>query len=243
MDRIKLTLAARFSTAIVLFCGFIAMMGLASTASATELVGYVGASGPYSGIGGACGVGASPDTLSYGVTASNLVISHDCTGADKLGNIGSAGNVQITNSIGFGSSTGTISSFSFNEYNNDCENGGYVYCNTGANFELLGQLNGGATSVLATFDGGAPYTNVLYNFSLNLSLGAGDTYTFTIENTGPAVVGTAQYGFGNIQVAGTAAAPEPSSAALLFMGFAGLGAARKWLSHSKPRRRDAIAVN
>ena len=242
MNFINFWSIGRSLTPIMLGCGFIAAMGFPPEALATELVGYVGAPSEFSGIGGTCGVGATAGTVSYGVTASNLVISSDCTGSDKLGNIGSAGTAKITNSIGFGSSTGTISSFSFSEYNNDCENGGYVYCNTGANFELLGQLNGGASSVLGTFDGGAPYTTVLYDFSLNISLKAGDNYTFTIENTSPAVVGTAQYGFGNIQVGGTAAVPEPSSAALLLVGFVGLGAARKWLSQNEARR-NAIEVN
>jgi hypothetical protein len=229
--------------AIIFICGFIAVMGLRLTAFATELVGYAGASSEFSGIGGACGVGASPDTVSFGVTASNLVIASDCTGSDKLGNIGGAGTARITDSISFGSSTGTISSFTFNEYNNDCENGGNVYCHTGANFELLGQLNGGTASVLGTFDGGSPYTTIPYDFLLNINLAAGDTYSFTIENTSGAVVGTAQYGFGDIQVGGVAAAPEPSSAALLLVGFAGLGAARKWLMNLKRRHGNAIASN
>ncbi len=176
---------------------------------------------------------SSSTTASYSdplTTASNWTLTRadeGCSDAADLGGLEAfSGSAVFT----FGVTSdapggGTLTNVSFNESNNDCENGGKsgIFCSTGASWEIDQSIDGGPAQQVGTFLSGAPYTNYLLSFALSDTLNAGDSVVFSIYNTSGPVVGTAQYGIYGAEVDGVeASTPEPTSL-LLFgtgLGFA-----------------------
>lgn len=170
-------------------------IGCTSAANATVLVNYQGSPGPYAFQAGSCAQGNTPATVASGVAASNLIVSLNCRGDATSSAIGlgvQANNTAITATIGFGSARGTISDFSFSEFNNEVD--------LGDSFELLGQLNNRPAIDLGNFTGAARTTSN-FDIGVDATLNPTDTYTFTIESTSGGVY-TTFYGFENVSING-----------------------------------------
>jgi hypothetical protein len=114
-----------------------------------------------------------------------------------------------------------VDTFSFELFNNDCENNGFPIdgCNT-RNWTIEESVDGSTFSpIYGPFNSGGPYADFTVNVPLGLSLSAGDTLALEAFSPDGASndPGTGQYVFTNLSLSNSenTAVPEPSTLILL----------------------------
>ena len=129
-------------------------------------------------------------------------------------------------------SSGLLTSFDAQLFNNDCEVGGNASPCTPMTWTLKESVNGGAFNIIDSFSSGQAYQTVDVNVALNQSFSAGNTFQFEVANTSGPVVNGGQAEFFDITLSSPNTAPEPSTWLLLASAFVGLFAFRARKRHT-----------
>lgn len=127
-----------------------------------------------------------------------------------------------------GLTSGTISAFGFDLFNNDCyDNQQNTSCTK--TWNVWKSFNGGAYSLLGTTEPGQAYQYQNFSFPVNLDYTNGDTIAFRVSNNFHyAEYPGGQYVLLNINVSAPDAIPEPATWLMLGAGAMMVGFGRRW---------------
>jgi hypothetical protein len=199
-------------------CASVMILGWGTAAKATVLLDYINTAASCYQVG--------PCTQAAGVSGSNLatLAGNGYSGYDNLpwSDAGLNGPLQLFDFSMTASASGDVTNFSLDAFNNDCEIGGFVFCDSPVDWTVQYAINGGPFTPFLTFNSGTPYVTYPESAPLSLAFNAGDTVDFQMYSTDTAVVYTGQYVFNNIELDGNVATPEPGSLLLFGTGLAGI---------------------
>lgn len=130
-----------------------------------------------------------------------------------------------TFNFGFSSTIAyTLTSISFFEGNNDCQEGFGPECSAGASFDVQYSTDASFSSFTAVGSFTPPsgsFQTQQYSMSLSLNVVPGTTYYFRFIGTSRCAISTGQYKFDNVIISGTTPTPQQTCSGFSFSGDSG----------------------